>query len=364
VVFRTTVHGPVTGYAKVNGRTVALSRKRASYGRDILWQLAFRDLTVGKVRSAETFRTTMASSPFTFNIGYADDKNIAMYSGGRLPVRDPRVDSRLPTIGTGQYEWRGFLAANKRAYQANPGTGMLVNWNNRPAPGWGAADDNWGYGSTQRVRLLLDGLASRSKHTLASVTAAMNAAATQDLRSVALTPTLQSLLRAAPAPSPRAQHMLDLLVAWRAAGSSRLDRDLDGIIDAGPAPAIWDAFYPRLFRVGMPVKGVQDFVGVQSGPAAGFNGGGFWYLDKDLRTLNGDKLAAKFKERYCGNGNRAACAKAVWAALDAVPGDPDALRANANAERITFRPGLLPTTIRYTNRPSGIQQVISFNGHR
>jgi len=29
-----------------------------------------------------------------------------------------------------------------------------------------------------------------------------------------------------------------------------------------------------------------------------------------------------------------------------------------------FRPGLLGTTIRYTNRPSGIQQVISFNGHR
>jgi len=47
-----------------------------------------------------------------------------------------------------------------------------------------------------------------------------------------------------------------------------------------------------------------------------------------------------------------------------VPGDPDALRADANAERIGFRPGLLPTTIRYTNRPSGIQQVISFDRHR
>ena len=54
----------------------------------------------------------------------------------------------------------------------------------------------------------------------------------------------------------------------------------------------------------------------------------------------------------------------MWAALDAVPGDPDALRARCDAERIAFRPGLLPTTIRYTNRPSGIQQVISFNGHR
>ena len=27
-------------------------------------------------------------------------------------------------------------------------------------------------------------------------------------------------------------------------------------------------------------------------------------------------------------------------------------------------PGLLPYTMRYTNRPSGIQQVITFDGHR
>ena len=47
-----------------------------------------------------------------------------------------------------------------------------------------------------------------------------------------------------------------------------------------------------------------------------------------------------------------------------MPGDPDTMRADATKERIVFRPGLLPTTIRYTNRPSGIQQVIEFTGHR
>lgn len=36
----------------------------------------------------------------------------------------------------------------------------------------------------------------------------------------------------------------------------------------------------------------------------------------------------------------------------------------AAAERIRFAPGLLPTTIRYTNRPSAIQQAIAFGGHR
>jgi hypothetical protein len=40
--------------------------------------------------------------------------------------------------------------------------------------------------------------------------------------------------------------MLELLEGWQAAGSSRLDREPDGVIDAGAAPAIWDELYPRL----------------------------------------------------------------------------------------------------------------------
>jgi acyl-homoserine lactone acylase PvdQ len=364
VRFRSTVHGPVIGYGKVDGKTVAVSRKRASYGQDVLWQLGFRDLTTGKVDSARALRKAMSTSPFTFNVGYADDRDIAMYSAGKLPVRDRRVDPRLPTWGTGEYEWKGFLKTSRHPFQVNPPSGTLVNWNNRPAPRWGAADDNWAYGSVQRVRMLTGGLATRAMHDLASVTSAMNAAATQDLRSVALTPELTALLKAAPAPSPRAARMLAILQEWRAAGSSRLDRDLDGVMDAGPGPALWDAFYPRLWRAAMPVRGLDDLVGSSAGPSSGFTDGGFWYLAKDFRRLNGGGLRRAYKERYCGNGDKRRCARAVWKALDGVPGDPDALRADATKERIAFRPGLLPTTIRYTNRPCGIQQVISYTAHR
>ena len=144
-----------------------------------------------------------------------------------------------------------------------------MNWNNRPAPRWGAADNNWAYGSVQRVQMLLNGLATRDKHDLASVTSAMNAAATQDLRSVALTPALAELLKAAPAPSPRAVRMLAILQEWRAAGSSRLDRDLDGVMDAGAGPAIWDALYPRLWSAAMPVKGLGPLIGESCRPCAG-----------------------------------------------------------------------------------------------
>ena len=112
------------------------------------------------------------------------------------------------------------------------------------------------------------------------------------------------------------------------------------------------------------LPGLDDIQGTDPGPRSGFTDAGFWYLDKDLRRLNGERFKAPFNRRYCGDGNRAACARAVWAALEAVPGDPDTMRADATKERISFRPGLLPTTIRYTNRPSGIQQVISFDRHR
>jgi hypothetical protein len=56
---------------------------------------------------------------------------------------------------------------------------------------------------------------------------------------------------------------------------------------------------------------------------------------------------------------------AAGAELELAQGaDPNLWRADANRERIRFAPGLLPFTMRYTNRPSGIQQVIEFSGHR
>ena len=39
ITYYRTVHGPVFGYARVHGRLVALSRKRSSYGKDVLDQL-------------------------------------------------------------------------------------------------------------------------------------------------------------------------------------------------------------------------------------------------------------------------------------------------------------------------------------
>ena len=95
--FRRTVHGPVIGYARVAGskRVVALSQKRSSAGRETNDQIFFQDLSYGRVRSAQDFIRASAATPQTFNSFYADAKDIAFVTTGRLPVR-PQGRQRRP----------------------------------------------------------------------------------------------------------------------------------------------------------------------------------------------------------------------------------------------------------------------------
>lgn len=381
VSFRQTVHGPVVGYATVGGRKVAISSKRSSRGRDVLDLLLYRDLSTGKVRSPRTFYRAAQQSPQTFNSFYVDHKHIAVYTSGRLPIRPAHVDPGLLTDGSGRFEWNGFLKPLAHPHQADPKKGSIVNWNNNIAKGFGAADDEWmRAGSVGRVDLLnknLARLAVGGKHTLATVTAAMNAAATQDVRAVDTVPLLQKLLAGTAAPSARAQRMLDLMVAWSdgGAGGSRLDRDLDGGVD-DPGAAVMDVAWPRIADAFMaPVLGpdLDELASLEPRHTLSQYSGWYQYFDKDIRALLGAPIAGPLQNRYCGAGDLARCRADVWAAIDAAgadgaakygSADPSAWRADAAAERIGFTPGLLPTKIRWTNRPTGIQQVISFKGHR
>jgi hypothetical protein len=215
------------------------------------------------------------------------------------------------------------------------------------------------------------------KVTLPQVVNAMNEAATQDIRSVVVEPTISQVLRGGAAPSLRDQRMLDILDAWSSAGSSRLDQDLDGKID-DPGAAIMDAAWPKLAdAVLRPVLGpLTDQLATlvtrnnqaNSGGSA-YAAGWYGYVWKDLRSLLGQKVDGAYSTQYCGAGDLAACRATLWAALDAAGNDlaaaqgsdPSAWRADATGERISF--GLLPTTMRWANRPT-FQQVVTFASHR
>jgi acyl-homoserine lactone acylase PvdQ len=382
VSFMRTVHGPVVGYATVEGERVAISQKRSSYGKDTLDQLFFRRLSNGQVDSPESFFKAASKTPQTFNSFYIDNEHIAEFTSGRLPIRHPDVDPGLPTIGTGKYEWQGFLGRAGHPQGIDPKDGTITNWNQGAARGFGAADDEWGRnGSVGRTDLLdrnLERLRRGGKWTHASVTSAMNAAATQDVRAIVTVPLLRRLLQGSTAPNAQAQAMLDVLVGWRQRGGSRLDRDLDGLID-DPGAAIMDRAWPKIAdnflepRLGPQLDELGRLFSRWDAPPGGQYSGWYQYLDRDLRKLLGMKIRAPFRVNYCGAGNKAACRQAIWqgladagAALEAEQGtaDPNAWKADATAERIEFAPGLLAYTMRYTNRPSGIQQVISFKSHR
>ena len=381
VSFRTTVHGPVTGYATVHGKKVAISSKRSDFGKDALDLLLYRDLSTGAVTSPQTFFAAAGQSPQTFNSFYIDSQHLAEYTSGLLPQRPPSVDPGLLTDGTGGYEWQGFLPADAHPHGTDPQRGRIVNWNNNIAAGFGAADDEWmRSGPDGRVDLLnknLDRLSQNGKWSLPAMTSAMNAAGTQDVRAIDTVPLLGRLLADSPAPDPRAARTLQLLEDWSAHGGSRLDRDLNGTID-DPGAAVMDVAWPKIADAAMgPVLGPQldelnTLVPRFDSPPKGQYSGWYQYLDKDLHTLLGDPVAAPDASRFCGNGDKAACQKSIWVAIDAAGAqlqaqqgsDPAAWHSDAKVERITFTPGLLPTTMRYTNRPTGIQQVISFSGHR
>ena len=379
VSFLETVHGPVIGYATVGGQRVAISQKRSTRGRDVMSALGFADLNANTVHDPQSFFDAANKIEFTFNWFYADDKHIAMFSSGRIPIRNPQVDLGLPTIGTGDFEWQGFLPENGHPHVVDPSSGEIDNWNNKPAAGWPAADDQWGYGSIFRNNLLRNAINRSQTHDLGSLVAAMNRAATQDLRNERVLPALAAVLDTGPAPSQRDARMLQLLEAWRAAGSSRLDGDLDGKID-NPGAAIMDAAWPKIADAVMsPVLGPQlnelaSLLGRDDPPnnqGSSFDSGWYGYVDKDLRTIAGLPVTGPFKTRFCGNGDLAACRTSLWAAIDAAGNDleasqgsnPDAWRADATGERIVFRPRLLFTTMRWTNRPT-FQQAMSYSGHR
>ncbi|HJU47458.1 MAG TPA: hypothetical protein VJ689_04950, partial [Gaiellaceae bacterium] len=192
-------------------------------------------------------------------------------------------------------------------------------------------------------------------------------------------PTVRAVLARAASPSARAATAAQLVDQWVATGSSRLDGDLDGKIDA-PGAAVLDGAWPLIadtvLRDVLGLLTPQLVALVKPDDAPGPTGsayldGWYSYVEKDLRGLLQPRPKTPFLNKYCGRGDAAACASSLWLAIDRAAAQleqaqgttPSAWRADATKERIAFAPGLLRRTMRWTNRPT-FQQAISFDSHR
>ena len=359
LIYPVSVHGPMIGTATSNGMPVALTRKRSTFGRDGLNLAALKLMTEGEANTPEKFWESANNFGFTFNWGYMSRDNIAYFASGLLPVRAQGLDRRLPTWGTGEYEWDGFLTQAEHPHAAEGPSGRLLNWNNQSAPGFMHGDDE-PYGSVHRVELFDQ---FPEKVELAGVVGIMNRSATEDTLSP-VWPVLSEVLRGAEPTTPLAGQVVDILDAWVAEDAPRLDADNDGNFDEA-GPAIMDAlFRPLVEAVMEPVFGASLGALNSRVNLGGSNGASL--VDKDLRTLLGKPVEGAFNLSYCGGGDLDVCRDSLWAVVDEVAleladayGSDDPTTWLREGSLTRFAPGLIQNTFRTTNRPT-FQQVLEF----
>ncbi|MHB8604772.1 MAG: penicillin acylase family protein [Thermoplasmatota archaeon] len=153
-----TLHGPVI--AVNQGAGWAYVRHQSFRNEELASGVAW--IHLGKAKTLDDFHAAFANYAFSFNFHYVDDAgNIAYFHVGKEPIRSTAIDPRLPTPGTGEYEWQGFLMGDQQPHTVNPSAGWLANWNNKPAVGYSTGDSRENWGPVHRVALLQQEIATR-----------------------------------------------------------------------------------------------------------------------------------------------------------------------------------------------------------
>jgi acyl-homoserine lactone acylase PvdQ len=379
VFFEESVHGPISGTVMVGGEPYAIAIDRSTRGREPAGEVAFSKLDSDKVHNPQEFFEAANELETTFNMAYVDNEHIAFFSTGRLPITAPGTNPQLPTLGTGEYDWKGFLGLNEHPHEIDPVSGHLTNWNNKPAPEWGAASDEWNYGPVHRVQMFTG---FKEGMSLADDASIMNKAATEDLRAAEDWPLIEEVLDSpGPAPSALALEAEKVVRKWAKKGASRYGK----LQPKAPGAAILDAAWNGIGEAVLgPVLGEQlgEFASLdgpnngENAQGSSYGGGWYGYVYKGLKQALGQSVAQPLSRGYCGNGELAACRASVLAAFQSAvehlqeAQGSDMKTWRAEPVRIDFLPGLLteakkpfgPFTMTWTNR-STFQQVIEFTGH-
>ena len=120
---------PSTGIVQlrttVDGAPVAVVTQRSTYGRELDSALGFERLgNPDYVQDAAGFRDAVAAIDYTFNWFYVDDRDIAYYSSGRLPLRAEGVDPHLPRWGDAAVRLAGLARHRRPPAAGQPALGL------------------------------------------------------------------------------------------------------------------------------------------------------------------------------------------------------------------------------------------------
>ena len=137
-----TVHGPVVEWDLRN--SVAFSKRMSYWGKELDTVVAIYGFN--KARTIEEFAEYAEYITTSHNFFCATiDGDIGYWYCGWHPIRPENADPRLPLIGSGEQEWKGFIPFDQLPHSVNPKRGYLINWNNKPAVWWDNYDTPvWG----------------------------------------------------------------------------------------------------------------------------------------------------------------------------------------------------------------------------
>ena len=367
---------------------VAMVTQRSTFGHEADSVIGFARINnPNYVHSATDFENAFNGVDYTFNWFYADSNDIAYKVSGLLPQRSGQVEPDFPRWGDSAYDWTGWLPAAAHPHQVDPPAGFLSSWNNKQAPGWGMADDQWGHSKVHRVNLLVErikGLFRRGPVTEAGLVGAMIDAGTVDLRAEKLLPLALRVI----GHDTRDAAAVKLLKGWVAAGAHRVDRKRTGHYEHEAAIALFDTWWDDngkgdggLAKDTMRhvLSGLVNKVPARldDHPRQGL--GSSWdsvawygYVSKTLRAVLGRHVTGPYSQHYCGSLRT--CRRHLRASLHTAV--ERALKAQ-DVERVSqltydktlddiapSTAGVVGTrTIDWQNRPT-FQQVINFQAHR
>jgi acyl-homoserine lactone acylase PvdQ len=315
-----TVHGPVFDRGSVDGRPVAFTRERAFWMQEADSVISFLRAGKNTVDSVDDFSEAMSTATMAFNAVYVDDTDIGYFHVGKYPIRAAGTDPMLPSWGTGEWEWQGFVPFADLPHMVNPAQGWLVNWNNQPSAGWDNGDQSV-WGPTQRVKLMAQrfkGLfRNGGKAELSDVVDVIRDVATIDGNAALLGPRM---LRRAGSPSGTTRDALAAVAEWIDGGSHRLDRDRNEKQDYGIAVATWDKWYSRLVHAIFDdeLKGAYDFTIPIADDAPSSNGSAYYSsLSNHLWNLFGS-TKDRLSRDYCddvGTSKTETCSRLIRSTL-------------------------------------------------
>ncbi len=217
VMARRSVQGMVQDYQPHDN--IAWARARSWEGEELATLMAWIFLATDT--TLEKARQRIAAMATNINMYTMDNSgNLAYIHSGRYPLRANGHDSRLPTTGSGQWDWQGMRPKSDNPTVTNPEQGYIANWNNRPQADW-ISSDLWTYtwSRADRVRLIFDALQrkpegnSAAKLSVADISDINEKIAYADVNAPFLLPYLFSAFEA-DKPTQLVAEALALLQSW------------------------------------------------------------------------------------------------------------------------------------------------------